>query len=146
MLMDLDLSVTIEKILSQYVQAMVLGILTLLRLSAHSSIKVCYITYHLVFPNGAIMNTNFKIQHNNYYCNEGGYNKTDANGIIIITDSGGNNELLGKILYTIPKPFLLLSYYHAFSSSCQCYGCVHVPGSIEFHSDSLVCHSEKETM
>ena len=110
MLMDLDLSVTIEKILSQYVQAMVLGILTLLRLSAHSSIKVCYITYHLVFPNGAhaIMNANLKIQHNNYYFKEGVYDKTDANGIIIITDSGGNNELLGKLLHTIPRLFFLL--------------------------------------
>ena len=103
--MDLDLSVTIKKILSQYVQAMVLGLLTLLRLSVHSSIKVCYITYHLVFPSGAIMNANFKIQHNNYYCKEGGYDKTDANGIIIITDSGGNNELLGKLLHIIPRLF-----------------------------------------
>ena len=31
------------------------------------------------------------------------------------------------------------------SGFCQCYGSVHVPGSIEFHS-CLVCHSEKETM
>ena len=85
--------------------------------------------------------------------NKGDYDNTDANGITI-TDSGGqnSNELLGKLSYTRFITLLSLLYTVMcnmntimLSGFCQCYGGVHIPGSIEFHG-CLVCHSEKETM